>query len=85
VQASGAAVYTYTVPRRRATPFRVARAYAIGMIELDEGVRMLAGIVDSDLRWPSARRYRCASSRISDNRLPMFARRTAASDRPPYD
>ena len=51
VQASGRGrIYTYTVCRVAAHPAYESRVpYAIGMIELDEGVRMLAGIIVSDL------------------------------------
>ncbi|RZL88469.1 MAG: Zn-ribbon domain-containing OB-fold protein [Variovorax sp.] len=50
VQASGRGrVYTYTVCHVAAHPaFEPRVPYAIGMIELDEGVRMLAGIVVAD-------------------------------------
>ncbi|MDM0047955.1 Zn-ribbon domain-containing OB-fold protein [Variovorax sp. J22R115] len=51
VPASGSGhVYTYTVCHVAGHPaFETRTPYAIGMIELDEGVRMLAGIVASDL------------------------------------
>jgi len=51
VQASGrGTVYTFTVCHVAAHPaFESGVPYAIGMIELDEGVRMLAGIVPSGL------------------------------------
>jgi len=51
VQAKGrGTVYTFTVCHVAAQPAFESRVpYAIGMIELDEGVRMLAGIVCSSL------------------------------------
>jgi len=50
VRASGRGrVYTYTVCHVAGHPAFESRVpYAIGMIELEEGVRMLAGIVGSD-------------------------------------
>ena len=48
--------------------------YAIAMVELDEGVRMLAGIVESDLqRLAIGAPVQVCFERISDEiALPMF-------------
>jgi len=76
VQASGRGrIYTYTVCHVAGHPAFEARVpYAIGMVELDEGVRMLAGIVDSDLaRLAVGTRVQVCFERISDEiALPMF-------------
>jgi uncharacterized protein len=76
VQASGnGRVYTYTVCHVAAHPAFESRVpYAIAMIELDEGVRMLAGIVDSDMeRLAVGAPVRVCFDRISDEiALPMF-------------
>jgi uncharacterized OB-fold protein len=43
-------IYTYTVCRIAATPaFESRLPYAVAIIDLDEGVRILAGIVDADI------------------------------------
>lgn len=77
VQASGRGrVYTYTVCHVAAHPaFESRVSYAIGLIELDEGVRMLAGIVDSDMEHlaigaPVQVCFECISDEIA---LPMFS------------
>ena len=76
VQASGQGrVYTYTVCHVAAHPAFESRVpYAIGMIELDEGVRMLAGIVDADLEHLAVGApVEVCFERISDEiALPMF-------------
>lgn len=76
VQASGRGrVYTYTVCHVAAHAAFGARVpYAIGMIELDEGVRMLAGIVASDLdRLAVGAPVEVCFERISSEiALPMF-------------
>ena len=76
VRASGRGrIYTYTVCHVAGHPAFEARVpYAIGMVELDEGVRMLAGIVDSDLaRLAVGARVQVCFERISDEiALPMF-------------
>jgi uncharacterized OB-fold protein len=76
VQASGRGrIYTYTVCHVAAHPAFESRVpYAIGMIELDENVRMLAGIVDSDVEDLSVgARVEVCFGRISDDiALPMF-------------
>lgn len=76
VQASGRGrIYTYTVCHVAAHPAFESRVpYAIAMIELDEGVRMLAGIVDSDLgRLAVGAPVQVCFERISDEiALPMF-------------
>ncbi|MFM0222014.1 Zn-ribbon domain-containing OB-fold protein [Paraburkholderia dipogonis] len=84
VQASGRGrVYTYTVCHVAGHPaFESQVPYAIAMIELDEGVRMLAGIVDSDMeRLAVGVPVQVCFERISDEiALPMF--RLAAGDSP---
>ena len=68
-------IYTYTVCHVTGHPAFEARVpYAIGMVELDEGVRMLAGIVDSDLgRLAVGAPVEVRFERISDEiTLPMF-------------
>ena len=76
VKASGnGRVYTYTVCHVAAHPAFESRVpYAIAMIELDEGVRMLAGIVDSDMeRLAVGAPVRVCFDRISaEIALPMF-------------
>jgi uncharacterized OB-fold protein len=76
VQASGRGrIYTYTVCHAAGHPAFEARVpYAIAMIELDEGVRMLAGIVDSDLeRLAIGAPLQLCFERISEEiALPMF-------------
>jgi len=51
IQSNGTGtIYTFTINRRGANPYMNARVpYAIAMIELDEGVRLMANIVDSVL------------------------------------
>ncbi len=55
--------------------------YAIGMVELDEGVRLLAGIVDADLeRLAVGAPVQVCFERISDDiALPMFRLADGAS------
>lgn len=84
VQASGRGrIYTYTVCHVAGHPAFESRVpYAIGMIELDEGVRMLAGIVGSDFEHlaigaPVEVCFERISSAIA---LPMF--RLTAGDTP---
>ncbi|MDM0113503.1 Zn-ribbon domain-containing OB-fold protein [Variovorax sp. J22R133] len=76
VQASGKGrVYTYTVCHVAAHPAFEARVpYAIGMIELEEGVRMLAGIVGSDFEHLAvgAPVEVCFENIADDIALPMF-------------
>ena len=76
VQASGRGrIYTFTVCHVAAHPAFEARVpYAIAMVELDEGVRMLAGIVDSDLtRLAVGAPVQVCFERISEEvALPMF-------------
>ena len=84
VQASGRGrVYTYTVCHVAAHPAFESRVpYAIGMIELDEGVRMLAGIVGSDFEHLAigAPVEVCFESISDEIALPMF--RLTAGDTP---
>ena len=51
VEASGrGTLYTYTVIRQnRAEAFAALSPYAVGIVELDEGVRMMSNIVDCDI------------------------------------
>lgn len=43
-------IYTFTVCRIAAAPaFEAALPYAVALVELDEGVRLLANIVDCDI------------------------------------
>lgn len=51
VQASGLGrIYTFTVNRRGANAFMAGRTpYAVAIVELEEGVRLMANIVDSRL------------------------------------
>ena len=76
VQASGnGQIYTYTVCHVAAHPAFESRVpYVIAMIELDEGVRMLAGIADSDVeRIAIGTPVQVYFERISDEvALPMF-------------
>ena len=76
VQASGRGrVYTYTVCHVAGHPaFESRLPYAIAMVELDEGVRMLAGIVDSDLARLAvgAPVQVCFEAAIDGIALPMF-------------
>jgi hypothetical protein len=76
VRASGhGRIYTYTVCHVAAHPALESRVpYAIGMVELDEGVRLLAGIVEADLeRLTVGAAVRVCFDRISDDiALPMF-------------
>lgn len=84
VQASGRGrIYTYTVCHVAPQPAFESRVpYAIGMIELDEGVRMLAGILVSDLAQLNigAPVQVCFESISDDIALPMF--RPASGDSP---
>jgi|ERR1700741_5079864 uncharacterized protein len=84
VQASGRGrIYTYTVCHVAPHPAFESRVpYAIGMIELDEGVRMLAGIVVSDVAHLTigAPVQVCFESISDDIALPMFR---LASGEPP--
>jgi uncharacterized OB-fold protein len=76
VQASGRGrIYTFTVCHVAALPAFEARVpYAIAMVELDEGVRLLAGIVEADLqRVAIGAPVQVCFERISDEvALPMF-------------
>ena len=76
VQASGRGrIYTYTVCHVAAHPAFEARVpYAIAMVELDEGPRMLAGLVDTDLdRLAVGAPVQVCFERINDDiALPMF-------------
>jgi uncharacterized protein len=51
VSASGrGTLYTYTVIRQnRSKAFAALSPYAVGIVELDEGVRMMSNIVDCDV------------------------------------
>ncbi len=51
VEASGrGSLYTYTVIRQnRAAAFAALSPYAVGMVELEEGVRMMSNIVECDI------------------------------------
>jgi|688.fasta_scaffold920028_1 uncharacterized OB-fold protein len=51
IQSNGTGtIYTFTINRRGSDPYMNARVpYAVAMIELDEGVRLMANIVDSVL------------------------------------
>jgi uncharacterized protein len=51
VDASGrGTLYTYTVIRQnRSEAFAALSPYAVGIVELDEGVRMMSNIVDCDV------------------------------------
>ena len=51
IQSNGTGtIYTFTINRRGSNPYMNARVpYAVAMIELDEGVRLMANIVDSAL------------------------------------
>ena len=51
IQSNGTGtVYTFTINRRGSNPYMNTRVpYAVAMIELDEGVRLMANIVDSAL------------------------------------
>ena len=43
-------LYTFTVIRQnRSTAFKDLSPYAVGIIELEEGVRMMSNIVDCDV------------------------------------
>ena len=83
VSASGhGRIYTYTVCHVAAHPAFESRVpYAIGMVELDEGVRLLAGIVEADLdRLTVGAAVRVCFGRISDDiALPMFRLADGAS------
>jgi uncharacterized protein len=76
VQASGRGrIYTYTVCHVAPHPAFESRVpYAIGMIELDEGVRLLAGFVDTELAHLAiGAPVQVCFERISDEiALPMF-------------
>jgi len=84
VKASGfGRVYTYTVCHVAGHPaFETRVPYAIGMIELDEGVRMLAGIVASELDQLAigARVQVCFEPVSTEIALPMF--RLTGADAP---
>jgi uncharacterized protein len=88
VQASGKGhIYTYTVCHVAGHLAFAARVpYAIGMIQLDEGVRMLAGIVGADIdRIAVGARVEVCFERISDElALPMF-RLTGGDSAPQRD
>jgi uncharacterized OB-fold protein len=84
VAASGRGrIYTYTVCRVAGHPAFEARVpYAIAMIELDEGVRMLAGIVDAELtRLAIDAPVEVCFERRGEFALPMF--RLAPADASP--
>jgi len=76
IEASGRGrIYTYTVCRIAAHPGFEARVpYAIAMVDLEEGPRMLAGIADVDLdRLTIGAAVRVCFEPISENfALPMF-------------
>jgi uncharacterized protein len=75
-------IYTYTVCHVAAHPAFESRVpYAIGMVELDEGVRLLAGIVDVDLeRLAVGAPVQVCFERIGDDTaLPMFRLADGAS------
>jgi hypothetical protein len=68
-------IYTYTVCRIAAHPAFESRVpYAVAIVELEEGVRMLGGIVDADLdRLRVDAPVRVCFERISEEvALPMF-------------
>jgi uncharacterized OB-fold protein len=76
VRASGRGrIYTYTVCHVAAHPAFESRVpYAIAMVQLDEGVRLLAGIVDLDLaQLAVGAPVQVCFEHISDDiALPMF-------------
>jgi uncharacterized OB-fold protein len=51
VEASGyGTLYTYTIIRQnRSEAFAALSPYVVGMVELDEGVRMMSNVVDCDI------------------------------------
>jgi uncharacterized OB-fold protein len=51
LKASGrGSIYTFTVTRQNLVPpFRAMTPYVLAMIDLDEGVRMMANVIDCDL------------------------------------
>lgn len=68
-------VYTYTVNHRAPNPFMKARLpYVVAMIELDEGPRLMANVLDArpgDMA--IGRRVEVAFERVSDDMaLPQF-------------
>jgi uncharacterized OB-fold protein len=68
-------VYTFTINRRAANPFMKERLpYAVAIVELDEGPRMMANIINSDL--DAIRidaRVRVCFERVDENlALPQF-------------
>ncbi len=68
-------VYTFTINRRAPNPFMKARLpYAVAIIELDEGTRMMANIVNSDLEAIAIdARVKVCFERASDEiTLPQF-------------
>jgi uncharacterized protein len=74
VQARGTGrIYTYTICRIAANPAMTA-PYAVALVDLDEGVRMLANIVECDIeRISNGARVQVRFERISDEfTLPQF-------------
>ena len=76
IEASGrGSIYTYTICRIAAHPtFESRLPYTVAMIDLDEGVRMLANIVDVDVeRIAASARVVACFERIDDTcTLPQF-------------
>jgi uncharacterized protein len=66
-------IYTFTICRIAANPVMTA-PYAVALIDLDEGVRMLANIVECDIeRIRTGARVQVRFERISDEfTLPQF-------------
>lgn len=68
-------IYTYTVNHRGANAYMKDKTpYAVAVVDLDEGVRMLANIIDSPLEDIAiGRRVRVTFERVSEDiALPQF-------------
>ncbi len=68
-------IYTFTINYRAPNPFMKARLpYVVAVVELDEGVRMMANIVNADLADVAiGKRVRVAFERVTEDiALPQF-------------
>lgn len=68
-------VYTFTINRRGANPFMQERVpYVVAMVDLDEGVRLMANIVDSPIENVAiGSRVKVVFEKITDQlALPQF-------------
>jgi uncharacterized OB-fold protein len=50
IEAAGlGSIYTFSIARRGAGPFKEAAPYVVAYVELDEGVRMMTNVITDDV------------------------------------